>query len=318
MRMSNVTIRELAAACGVSISTVSKALNRSERISPETARRIEKTAAELGYVGNRAARALSSRGRRVALVLPTATAHLERYRTAYREMEPTLLAYGLTLCEVAPEEAEGYDAVVAHAAMAPRLSLGEEKPVVLFGGRAPALHPLAEVFPDYRVGGRLAAQFLAFATGGGTAAILTTRRGTQGEDEAVRGFRELSAKLGVSVSAVVECGDNPRSVSAEVRRLLAAAPRLRGLFVIGPITSAVVATLGEGRRRLAVVASDFTRPALEALRGGSVSALLYPSPERLLTTALRALLATLTGHPTATAQTVRQELVIKSNLESYL
>ncbi|MBO7292871.1 MAG: LacI family DNA-binding transcriptional regulator, partial [Clostridia bacterium] len=259
--MSNVTIRELAAACGVSIGTVSKALNCSERISGETARRIREKAEELGYVGNHAARALSSRGRRVALVLPAASPHLECYRRAFREMEPTLLSYGLFSAEVAPEEADAYDAVVAHAAMASRLSLGEGKPAVLFGGRAPSFHSLAEILPDYRVGGRLAAQFLAFATGGGAAAILTTRRGVAGEDEAVRGFRELSAKLGIPVTAVLECGDNPRSISAEVRRLLAAAPRLRGLFVTGPITSAVVATLGESRRRLSVVASDFTRPA---------------------------------------------------------
>lgn len=316
--MSNVTIRELAAACGVSISTVSKALNGTERISGETAERIAAKAAELGYVGNRAARALSSRGRRVALVLPTATAYLERYRTAYRELEPAFSVSGLTLCETAPEEAEGYDAVVAHAALAHRLTLGEGVPTVLFGGRAPALHPIAEVLPDHRIGGRLAAQFLAFATGGGAAAVLTTRRGARGEDEAVRGFRELSAKLGVPVSAVVECGDHPRSVSTEVRRLLASTPRLRGLFITGPITSAVVATLGEVKRRLAVVASDFTGPAQEALRSGAASALVYPSPERQVTVALHALLSSLGGHPGAKVLTVRQELVLKSNLESYL
>lgn len=316
--MSNVTIRELAAACGVSISTVSKALNRSERISPDTARMIEEKAAELGYVGNRAARALSSRGHRVAVVLPAASPYLDRYRAALREMEPTLLASGITPCEAPPEEADGYDAVVAHAATAPRLALREGCPTVLLGGRAPALHPLAEVRSDTRVGGRLAAQFLAFATAGGAAAILTTRRGALGEDEAVRGFRELSSKLGISVVDVVECGADPRSVSAEVRRLLASAPRLRGLFITGPITSAVVATLGESRKRLTVVASDFTRPAMEALRGGSVAALLYPSPERQLTLALHAMLAALTGQPTAASQTVRQELVLKSNLESYL
>ena len=316
--MSNVTIRELAAACGVSISTVSKALNHSERISPETVRMIEEKATELGYVGNRAARALSSRGYRAALVLPTASPYLDRYRAALLEMEPILLSSGITLCETAPEEADGYDAVVAHAATAPRLALREECPTVLFGGRAPALHPTAEIRPDTRVGGRLAAQFLAFATGGGSVAVLTARRGTLGEEEAVRGFRELSLKLGIPVAAVLECGDNPRSVGAEVKRLLTAAPRLRGLFLTGPITSAVVATLGESRKRLTVVASDFTRPAIEALRGGAASALLYPAPERQLTLALQALLSALTGGTPVASRTVRQELVLKSNLESYL
>ncbi len=53
-----VTITDISKACGVSRATVSKALNGASDISPETARRVKKTAADLGYHPNAAARAL--------------------------------------------------------------------------------------------------------------------------------------------------------------------------------------------------------------------------------------------------------------------
>lgn len=316
--MSNgITIRELAEACGVSIGTVSKALRHSERISPATIERIEQKARELGYVGNHAARALSARGRRVAVVLPPNATQLDRYREGLRMAETVALFHGVTLCET-EEVGEGYDAVLTHPALASRLQLPPELPIALFGGRAPTLHPVLEVMPEYRVGGRLAAQFLAFATGGGATAVLAARRGVYGEEEAVRGFRELSAKLGLSVVSVEECGESVRAIGTEVRRLLLANPRLRGIFVTSSFASAVAAALAESRRRVTVVAADFTRPAIEGLRAGNVAALLYPSPERQVQTAVEALCGYFKSGIAPGSVSVRQELVLKSNLESYL
>lgn len=54
------TIKDIAAACGVSTATVSKALNHAPDISQETADRIRHTARELGYHPNAAARALKT------------------------------------------------------------------------------------------------------------------------------------------------------------------------------------------------------------------------------------------------------------------
>ncbi|CAI6059040.1 LacI family DNA-binding transcriptional regulator [Cohnella sp. JJ-181] len=56
-----VSIKDIASAAGVSISTVSYALNGSDRITKETADRIQSIADELGYVPNRAARMLKKR-----------------------------------------------------------------------------------------------------------------------------------------------------------------------------------------------------------------------------------------------------------------
>lgn len=55
-----VTIRMIAKQCGCSVATVSKALNGAPDISAETAERIRRTASEMGYMPNAAARALKT------------------------------------------------------------------------------------------------------------------------------------------------------------------------------------------------------------------------------------------------------------------
>ena len=53
-----VGIKDIAKTAGVSISTVSYALNGSNKVTEETRQRIEQIAAELNYVPNMAARTL--------------------------------------------------------------------------------------------------------------------------------------------------------------------------------------------------------------------------------------------------------------------
>lgn len=55
-----VTLKQIAGVCGVSVASVSKALNHAPDISAETAEKIIRTARELGYYPNAAARALKT------------------------------------------------------------------------------------------------------------------------------------------------------------------------------------------------------------------------------------------------------------------
>lgn len=56
--MKRVTIKEIASICGVSVSTVSRAINNGDEISSETKEKILKTIDDLGYVPNQNARNL--------------------------------------------------------------------------------------------------------------------------------------------------------------------------------------------------------------------------------------------------------------------
>ena len=56
-----VSMKDIARKCGVSVATVSKALNNQQDIGEETRERIRRTADEMGYLTNASARALKTK-----------------------------------------------------------------------------------------------------------------------------------------------------------------------------------------------------------------------------------------------------------------
>jgi LacI family transcriptional regulator len=69
-----VTILDVAARAGVHAATVSRALNRPEKVAPATRERVEEAVRELGFVPNRAARGLiTGRTGNVAVIVPDIT-----------------------------------------------------------------------------------------------------------------------------------------------------------------------------------------------------------------------------------------------------
>ena len=55
-----VTLKDIANKCGLSVATVSKAMNNMPDISPSTAQRIQEIAREMGYMPNSAARSMKT------------------------------------------------------------------------------------------------------------------------------------------------------------------------------------------------------------------------------------------------------------------
>lgn len=68
-----VSVRDVAAAAGVSVGTVSNVMNQPEKVSATTVERVQAVIAELGFVRNDAARQLrAGRSRSIGLVVPDA------------------------------------------------------------------------------------------------------------------------------------------------------------------------------------------------------------------------------------------------------
>ena len=71
-KRGRVTIRDVAAAAGVSAATVSYVLNGHAKVGPEAAKAVREAVRRLGYLPNRAARALrTGRPQVIGCVLPT-------------------------------------------------------------------------------------------------------------------------------------------------------------------------------------------------------------------------------------------------------
>ena len=72
--MSEVTIKDVAKKCGISFSAVSKALKGSPEISEATIKLVQKTAQEMGYRANAAARKLrTNRSYDIGVIFEDAT-----------------------------------------------------------------------------------------------------------------------------------------------------------------------------------------------------------------------------------------------------
>lgn len=67
-----VTIRDVAAAAGVSTATVSHVFNATRFVAPETAERVREAAKQLGYIPSINASSLrSNRSKRIGLLVPS-------------------------------------------------------------------------------------------------------------------------------------------------------------------------------------------------------------------------------------------------------
>lgn len=91
-----VTLKDIAKQCGVSVSTVSRAFDKSSRISLPVRQRILSCASEMGYAPNLIARSLkSSRTMTVALIIPSIDNRF--YIDVLKHLEIQLHRYGYRL-----------------------------------------------------------------------------------------------------------------------------------------------------------------------------------------------------------------------------
>jgi len=206
-------IRDVARKAGVSVATVSFALNGQPGVADDTRHRILAAAAELGYRANPQAQALR-RGRTTAyglvirnfnnpfflevlagaeraadeagatLLLLDSHYSLERERMLVREMAAERLA-GLAIAPVGKGES-----VRLWQELRPRA------PVVALNATVEGITGVSRVYPDNAAGVELAMRRLA-GLGHSHVAFLSAPRGLVADPDRLRHFRRLARELGV-------------------------------------------------------------------------------------------------------------------------
>lgn len=115
---TTITIRDVARAAGVSPMTVSRVMNGSHRVRPDTRQRVEEAIAALGYIPNHLARGLSrQKTGALALVVPDFTDPFFSLILRGAEDVARRAGYGVILCNTASDvEREGalLEEMVAH------------------------------------------------------------------------------------------------------------------------------------------------------------------------------------------------------------
>jgi DNA-binding LacI/PurR family transcriptional regulator len=206
-------IRDVARKAGVSVATVSFALNGQPGVAEDTRQRILAAAAELGYRANPQAQALR-RGRTTTyglvirnfndpfflevlsgaeqaadeagatLLLLDSHYSRERERMLVREMAAQRLA-GLAIAPVGKGES-----VLLWQELRP------DAPVVALNATVEGITGVSRVYPDNAVGVELAMRRLA-ELGHASVAFLSAPRGLVADPDRLRHFRRLTRELGV-------------------------------------------------------------------------------------------------------------------------
>ncbi|MGG8409630.1 LacI family DNA-binding transcriptional regulator [Streptomyces sp. 12297] len=252
------TLEEVAARAGVGRGTASRVINGSSKVSEHTRALVEAAVAELGYVPNRAARALAAnRTDAIALVVPEPESRffaepyfsdvLRGVGAALAETDMQLL---LTLAGsdrerrrlaqyLAAHRVDGVLLVSVHADD-PLPELLEELgiPAVITGRRS-AAEPLACVDSDNLEGARLAVRHL-LARGRQAIATITGPLDVYGAQCRLDGYRQALAAAGTEVDeGLTAVGDfteeGGRRAMAE---LLARRPGLDAVFAASDVMAA--------------------------------------------------------------------------------
>jgi LacI family transcriptional regulator len=164
------TVKDIAAAVGVSVATVSNVLNDRPNVGRVIRQKVLRAAKRMGYRPNRAAQAMrTGRTRAIGLVLPDLTNPF--FPELAQAVENTARSLGLLVCLVdsqgrAEGEADGFALLMQHAVdgiiwcpIGPRLPAylhDAARPVVLIDRPRPGF-PV--VHSDYLMGGRLLADY---------------------------------------------------------------------------------------------------------------------------------------------------------------
>lgn len=225
--MGSITIKDIARLAGVSVTTVSRALNDAPEIREETRSRILRVCREQGYRTNLLARSLiSSRSHLLGLVLPDLSNPYHAALSLNIELCARELGYQIMLCCGRPESGQmksPFDLLLGQRVDGILMDTTSDRaytllqgrsagvPCVLLGACAPenTAFRANTVSVDNYMGGYMAAEYL-FRLGHRDTAYLGLRAGSSTHALRHQGFLAAARALGMTVEVV----ENPASSSS--------------------------------------------------------------------------------------------------------
>ncbi len=337
-------IKDIAAALGVSIGTVDRALHNRAGVNPGTHARVHKMAEKLGYRPNLAARQLKlNRQLRIAVHMPREISFffrplLDGIRSAAASFGP-----GLQL-EVAtyPRLNHG-DVALLRSAMRQKFDgflitpgdpstvqpliaeiAAKGTPVVCVASDAPRSARLASFTVDAYTSGAIAAELLGRALpAGGSVAAITGELSTLDHADKLRGFAAGLATIAPQLSLLpaVESHEDPKQAYSRTVALLARRPRPAGLYVTTANSVTIFKALQEHRLlgKIQVVATDLFPQLVPIMENGHLLATIFQRPQTQARAALQALAQyLLEGVQPPAVTRFAPHIVLRSNLPLFL
>lgn len=318
--MSNdVTLKDIAAATGASLTSVYRAINEKEGIGDELRRAILDKADKMGYKTNYAASALKRKPIKMALVLPDNKGDnqhyyqyfwraFEHYNQEIENMNVQISAYGVknkeeqrrVLAELLKEEnrPDGLltvpldDGIDMHLCVDRLVSSGVA--TVLIDNDMPDTQRLCCISPHDSLSGRLGGEFLAgMIHSAGKILVFGGDSLVASHVQNLQGFCDYMEGCGKGFEVVTLNGDyEPQALYEQATDFLASNKDVVGFYAVTaretlPLCQAVE-KCGYGDR-LVGLGSDLYPESAKLLSEGMVKGLLYKNPYSKAYTGLKVL-----------------------------
>jgi LacI family transcriptional regulator len=262
---ANVTIKDVARASGVSSMTVSRVINESQKVRPETRRRVEQAIAELGYVPSRLARGLSrQRTGTLAVIVPDVANPFFTEVVRAAEEAARRGGYGVILCDTRADlsvERDVVEEMIAHRVegivIAPVSDLSAAHlrrldefrvPCVLVDRTLPGVERDAVVGDSFAGARRLVEHLIAL--GHDRIGLIVESNQVSTARDRRRGYEAALAAAGIALdpSLVVETAVDPVGGAEGMRRLLELEQRPTAVFTVNNLVAlgAIEAVRGAG------------------------------------------------------------------------
>lgn len=303
-----VTIYDVAAAAGVSIATVNRALNNKPRISESTRKRVIKIASELGYTANKAAQALSRKPITIGIIICD-TIHevqqgvLRGMKKAITQLEPLNVRCQFLMTSEANKENEFLQYKRAFELFKKKGVNG----IIIFTGYEPlkqkqeinALYDsnimtatIVTDIPDSRrvlsvrcngvCEGRMAAEMLDFLCPKSKIAIFASAKNIPICAENLRGFHEGCVSLSIIEGPIFENHDSPILAYKAVDQLIKNYPEVDGIYICSANSDSVCRRIEELglQGRFKIVATDLFEGVSKNIEKGIINATLFQNLEK--------------------------------------
>lgn len=338
---TRITIKDIAVAIGVSVTTVYKALNGKPKVSEEIRQRIIAKAEELHYKPNKLAQGLARNKKTIGFLIPKYPDEFMRYvLEGIRDSMSDLMDYNIDgVIKIVANNSEHKKACkeliavnVDGIIMVPNkiglgLNIGKNRstrtsiPVACIVSEPMDGTPcICVIRSDGRVLGRMAAQYMSLSIQKGKPVIIMVPdKETKIHIECVESFSKEVRERGLRMAGDFEIAFEPELAAQQIRSVIESIPGLSGIYVASCFASTVCKCIEDiNRTDIQVVGHDLYPELAECLKRGSLQATLFQNQSKQVHDAISYMVKYLTeSSDSFVLNYFRPELVMSSNLDCY-
>jgi LacI family transcriptional regulator len=302
----SVTIKEIAAAAGVSRGTVDRVLHNRKDVNPDVARQIREFADKMGYIPNRAGKILAARKQQIrfgCLLPDLGNPFFDKVIDGFKRAESELRDYGVTveivhlhgfyvqthIEAIKKMAAAGYSGMCVTTLDVPEIQkeiytiTQSGVPVVSVNTDIPDSGRICYVGTDYIKAGRSAAGMLSLISKERQKILIVSGSfQIRGHNERIKGFKAGLEEHGIAYDIVdtVEAFDDNEDSYKLTRGILISHPEITSIFVVaGGVPGAYRAVKELKRDTIIILVFDELPEIKQAVKEGGIGFTIGQEPE---------------------------------------